>query len=85
MPNSSLIKLSELAKYQIGIVRQIDLPDDHDVTNQLLEMGITDGVRLEVLHLGYINNDPIAVRINNSSTITALRKREAEIIFVELQ
>jgi ferrous iron transport protein A len=87
----NLINLASCNKYDIGIVRQIDesqIPHkaglvSGEVEARLLEMGFIEGARLQVLHLGVWGKDPIAVRINNSNSIIALRKNEASTILLE--
>ena len=83
--------LSNFKKNESGIVRRIDeaqLTDKSglvigDLESRLLEMGFIEGAKLKVLHLGAWGNDPIAVRINNSNSIIALRRNEASVIFLE--
>jgi ferrous iron transport protein A len=48
--------------------------------SRLLELGLVEGAEIEVLHVGPIGRDPIAVRVNN--TTIALRRREAMAILV---
>lgn len=86
-----LLSLSTLKKKEIGIIRQIDesyLPlkvglAPGEVEAQLLEMGFIEGAQLQVLHLGAWGGDPIAVRINNTNSVIALRKNEASVILLE--
>ena len=53
-----------------------------DLERQLIEMGFTEGARVEILHEGAIARDPIAVRIDDVTM--ALRRREAMSIIVAL-
>lgn len=84
--------LVELEKNQSGVVRLIDesrslKPLDlvkGDLESRLLEMGFIEGANITVLHYGLWGRDPIAVRINDSSSIIALRRSEASVIFVEM-
>lgn len=86
-----MINLASLNKYDVGIVRHIDesqMPKKSglisgEVEAQLLEMGFIEGAKLQVLHLGAWGREPIAVRINNSNSIIALRKNEASAILLE--
>lgn len=85
------VGLNKLNKGDRGIITKIDesmLPHDlglasGEVESRLLEMGFIEGAQLQVMHLGMIGHDPIAVRINNSSSIIALRKNEAGAIMLE--
>jgi ferrous iron transport protein A len=56
-------------------------PDE--LERRLLEIGFVEGAKFEVLHLGLIGADPIAIRLND--TRIALRKREAAAILVTME
>jgi ferrous iron transport protein A len=49
-----------------------------ELERRLLEMGFVEGAEIEVLHMGFIGGDPIAVRLGD--TRIALRRREARAI-----
>ena len=53
-----------------------------ELERRLLEIGFVEGVDFEVLHVGLIGGDPIAVRVND--TRIALRRREARAIEIHL-
>ena len=86
-----LINLANCKRFDTGIVRQIDEAlmstrsglISGEVEARLLEMGFIEGAKIEVLHLGAWGREPIAVRINNSNSIIALRKNEASSILLE--
>jgi ferrous iron transport protein A len=83
-------RLSEAKRGARGAVARLAIdPNDtsHGVTaeeleRRLLEIGFVEGARFEVLHVGLIGGDPIAVRLNE--TRVALRRREAKAIEVTL-
>lgn len=85
------VGLNKLNKGDKAIIAKIDetiLPHNiglakGEVESRLLEMGFIEGAELEIMHLGAIKRDPIAVRIGNSSSIIALRKNEAQAILLE--
>ncbi|MBP9743004.1 MAG: ferrous iron transport protein A [Burkholderiales bacterium] len=87
----ALISLVELAKNEIGVVHKLDESRllkktglvSGEVEARLLDMGIVEGVQLKVMHIGMWGHDPIAVRIDNSSSLIALRKNEAAAILLE--
>ncbi len=56
-----------------------DLPEG-ELERRLLELGFTEGARVEILHEGLFGRDPIAVRVND--TTVAIRRREAMAILV---
>jgi ferrous iron transport protein A len=53
----------------------------HELEQHLLEMGFTEGARVEILHQGAIQRDPIAVRVDNITI--AVRRREAMAVVVK--
>ncbi|MEZ0220034.1 FeoA family protein [Tardiphaga sp. 1201_B9_N1_1] len=53
----------------------------HELERHLLEMGFTEGARVEILHQGAIQRDPIAVRVDNITI--AVRRREAMAVVVK--
>ena len=53
-----------------------------ELQRRLLEFGFVEGARIEVVHEGAINHDPIAVRLDDMRV--ALRRRDAEDVFVLL-
>ncbi len=52
----------------------------HEMERRLLEMGLVEGARIEVLHEGPFGGDPIAVRVDDITV--ALRRREADVVLV---
>ncbi|OYU85950.1 MAG: iron transporter FeoA [Bradyrhizobiaceae bacterium PARB1] len=56
-------------------------PTPHELEQYLLEMGFTEGARVEILHQGAIKRDPIAVRVDNITI--AVRRREAMAVLVK--
>ncbi|HRY18708.1 MAG TPA: FeoA family protein [Candidatus Competibacteraceae bacterium] len=54
---------------------------DRNIERGLLEMGFVEGACIEVLHHGFLGQDPLAVRINQAMTI-ALRRCEANAVLV---
>ncbi len=70
-----------------GWVQAIRVPPDHcglpegELERRLIELGFTEGSRVEILHEGLFGRDPIAVRIDDCTV--ALRRREAMAIVVE--
>lgn len=51
-----------------------------ELERRLIELGIIEGARVEILHQGLFGRDPIAVRVD--STTVALRRQEASTILV---
>ena len=56
-----------------------DLPPS-ELELRLLELGLTEGARIEILHEGAFGRDPIAVRVDGMTV--ALRRREAMAVWV---
>lgn len=51
-----------------------------ELERRLIELGFTEGARVEILHEGLFGRDPIAVRVNDATV--AIRRREAMAILV---
>ena len=89
MPDSGDIQdlLSDAGRGMRGRVTGLVASTGHGVSaeemeRRLLEIGFVEGAAFEVLHVGLIGGDPIAVRLND--TRIALRLREARAIQVRL-
>jgi ferrous iron transport protein A len=54
-----------------------------DLVRRLLEMGMLEGSRIEVLHQAPFGGDPLAIRVRGS--IIALRRNEANHIEVVVE
>ncbi len=85
--NASVAPLGEARRGYRGRVHAIeahphyrDLPHD-ELERRLIELGFTEGARVEILHEGLFGRDPIAVRVNGATV--AIRRREAMAIVVE--
>jgi ferrous iron transport protein A len=76
--------LGDAARGFVGTIRALAAgspgPVSDDLERHLIEMGFTEGARVEILHEGAISRDPIAVRIDNVTI--ALRRREAMSVVV---
>jgi len=51
-----------------------------DLEGRLLEMGFVEGEEVEVLHLGPVGKDPMAVRVGDA--VVALRRHEAQAVIL---
>lgn len=51
-----------------------------ELERRLIEMGLVEGARVEVLHEGFPGRDPIAVRVSEHTV--ALRRAEANAVIV---
>ena len=52
----------------------------YELERRLIEMGLVEGARIEVLHEGFPRRDPIAVRVADHTV--ALRRAEADAVLV---
>jgi ferrous iron transport protein A len=84
---STDLRLGNAPRGFVGIIQALQ-PDvagaaemPHDLEQHLLEMGFTEGARVEILHQGAIQRDPIAVRVDNITI--AIRRREAMAVVVK--
>lgn len=73
-------KLGELHRGAHGVI--VETAGPNDIRRRLLEMGLLEGSRVEVVHEAPFGRDPIAVRVRGS--LIALRRSEANYIEVEL-
>ena len=53
-----------------------------ELERRLIEMGLVEGARIEVLHEGFPRRDPMAVRVNDHTV--ALRRAEADAVIVQV-
>lgn len=49
-----------------------------ELERRMIEMGLVEGARIEVLHEGFPGRDPIAIRVNEHTL--ALRRAEARAV-----
>ncbi|MCC3861599.1 FeoA family protein [Pseudemcibacter aquimaris] len=76
--------LSELEIGETGVIAGFDTTriDDQefaaDLEDRLLEIGFEEGLEAELLHVGPIGRDPLAVKVGTMTV--ALRKMEADAI-----
>lgn len=83
-PNRAEVLLGDAARGFVGTIKSLKTGStgsvSDDLERHLIEMGFTEGARVEILHEGAISRDPIAVRIDNVTI--ALRRREAMSVVV---
>lgn len=83
---SNDLRLGDAPRGYVGTILALkpDVPgaseSGHELEQHLLEMGFTEGARVEILHQGAIQRDPIAVRVDNITI--AIRRREAMAVVV---
>jgi ferrous iron transport protein A len=76
--------LSELEIGETGIIAGFDTTRVHDqefaadLEDRLLEIGFEEGISAELLHVGPIGRDPLAVKVGTMTV--ALRRMEADAI-----
>ena len=82
--NPGYVSLSALAPGSSGLVIGVGKPDGtvSALERRLLELGFISGEQFEIVAEAWPGHDPFVVRIG--STTLALRRREAESIWVEL-
>ena len=86
----SCVRLSAARPGDGGVIVEVRAeshPGDHGVDvaeleRRLLEFGVVEGARVQLLHEGLIGADPIAVRLDDMRV--ALRRRDAEDVWVRL-
>lgn len=79
------MRLGEAPRGFVGTIvalhQDLEGATSHELEQHLLEMGFTEGARVEILHQGAIRQDPIAVRVDNITI--AVRRREAMAVLVK--
>jgi len=82
--NPGYVSLSALAPGSSGLVVGVGKPNASmsALERRLLELGFISGEQVEILAEAWPGRDPFVVRVGN--TTLALRRREAESIWVEL-
>jgi ferrous iron transport protein A len=82
--NPGYVSLSALSQGSSGLVVGVGTPTGtfSPVERRLLELGFISGERFEIVAEAWPARDPFVVRIGN--TTLALRRREAESVWVEI-
>jgi ferrous iron transport protein A len=79
------VSLSALSQGSSGLIVAVGTPTGGNMTpveRRLLELGFINGEQFEILAEAWPGRDPFVVRVGN--TTLALRRREAESVWVEL-
>jgi ferrous iron transport protein A len=82
--NPGYVSLSALSQGSSGLIVGVGTPTGSmtAVERRLLELGFISGEQFEILAEAWPGRDPFVVRVGN--TTLALRRREAESVWVEL-
>jgi ferrous iron transport protein A len=82
--NPGYVSLSALAPGSSGLVVGVGTPNTSmsALERRLLELGFFSGEQFEILAEAWPGRDPFVVRVGN--TTLALRRREAESVWVEI-
>lgn len=73
------MNLSQLKRGEAARIHSIAAAET--LERKLLEMGLTEGLELRLLHTGPFGRDPIAIETNDRCI--ALRRRDASHILIE--
>lgn len=81
------LPLSEARRGARGVIVQVGEHCHHqehetELERRLLELGLVEGARIELLHEGLFGHDPIAVKVDDMRV--ALRRREAARLIIRL-
>lgn len=84
---SRIIRLSEARRGNRGVIVQVGTPShprehEEELERRLLELGLVEGARVELLHEGLFGRDPIAIKVDDMRV--ALRRREAATLSIEI-
>jgi ferrous iron transport protein A len=83
--NPGYVSLSALSQGSAGLIVGVGSPGSEVMTpvqRRLLELGFISGEQFEIVAEAWPGRDPFVVRVGN--TTLALRRREAESVWVEL-
>jgi ferrous iron transport protein A len=56
--------------------------DPAELERRLLEIGFVEGAQVEILHVGLVGGDPLAIRLDDMRV--ALRRREADAVLIRV-
>lgn len=85
-PMSDTRKLNQARPGDRGVIVQVGEHCHHDehaveLERRLLELGLVEGARIELLHEGVFGRDPMALKVDDMRV--ALRRREAASLTVQ--
>ena len=85
---SKTIRLSEARRGDRGVIVQVGnhnglLEHEAELERRLLELGLVEGARVELLHEGLFGRDPIAIKVDDMRV--ALRRHEAVNLTIEIE
>jgi ferrous iron transport protein A len=80
----TLRRLGELKKGEQGTITRVtgENAERDEIARRLLEMGLLEGSRVELVHEAPFGGDPVAVRVRGA--LLALRRNEANLVEVEV-
>ena len=85
--NEALQSLGRGASGLRGVVARVghetDDPEAIELERRLLEIGFVEGAKVEILHVGPIGGDPLAVKVDDARV--AIRRREALSIMIRVE
>lgn len=79
----SLASLAKGARAEIVGLDETGVPtplEAGELERRLIEMGLVEGAKVQILHEGFPKRDPIAVRVDDHTV--ALRRTEAQAVIV---
>ncbi|WP_297803590.1 FeoA family protein [uncultured Brevundimonas sp.] len=81
-------RLSEARRGDRGVIVQVGnhqhfQEHELELERRLLELGLVEGARIELLHEGLFGRDPIAIKVDDMRV--ALRRREAANLTIEIE
>ncbi len=81
MINERKVRLGDLKKGEKGSIVEVgNIYSSQELIKRLLQMGLLEGARVEVMHEAPFGGDPMAVKVRGS--LIALRRSEADLIEV---
>ena len=84
---SNVIKLSDARVGDRGVIVSVGAHCHHqteevELERRLLELGLVEGAKVELIHEGLFGRDPMALKVDDMRV--ALRRREAASLTIQL-
>lgn len=83
MKSQKTITLAELSKGSSGIILKLESGSNPELTRRMMEIGLLEGSRVELVHEAPFGKDPIAVRVRGA--LIALRRSEARQVTIAVE
>lgn len=84
-----MFSISQLEKHKKYILHHFDWSsfgktekETQEMRQRFVERGIVEGIEIEIVEWGSFGRDPIAISVNGGDFLMAMRKQDAQGVFV---